>query len=288
MPRISSPQPSSSSHLTLDPTPCCPRSADPNFSYSSLSREAVLASRLGPASKALLTATALPAFISAAVAHVSQHAAEFEQLRGPERDQQEEAWWVRGSACGVAGGPRGVQQLWLQVGACSLGPLCCSENVLLLLAEHATRCTASCTSWPPCAMCALPVQCVPCRGRGRRAARFGADAMGRVTPPPDGDGAASDGPTPAPSPPPPPPVEHWRPPAPAVLPVGPPPPPKRSASMSEPPQCVFVTDTWLEEFRSELLGEAGGRGSGRAGKLGAWWSGWMGCGLASTGHDILN
>ncbi|GFR41135.1 hypothetical protein Agub_g1783 [Astrephomene gubernaculifera] len=56
---------------------------DHNFNYSSLSREAVLASRLSAASKQLLTAPTLPLFIRAALDHVAQHTAELQQLRAP-------------------------------------------------------------------------------------------------------------------------------------------------------------------------------------------------------------
>ncbi|EFJ51901.1 hypothetical protein VOLCADRAFT_116088, partial [Volvox carteri f. nagariensis] len=52
-----------------------------NFNYSALSREAVLATQLGPASVQLLTATTLPQFIRAALDHVRQHSGELSQLK---------------------------------------------------------------------------------------------------------------------------------------------------------------------------------------------------------------
>eukprot|EP00198_Chlamydomonas_reinhardtii_P014115 XP_001703452.1 hypothetical protein CHLREDRAFT_168966 [Chlamydomonas reinhardtii] len=60
-----------------------------DFNYSSLSREAVLASRLGAASKQLLTATSLPQFIRAALEHVTQHSSELQQLAEPDRAKAE-------------------------------------------------------------------------------------------------------------------------------------------------------------------------------------------------------
>ncbi|GLI69155.1 hypothetical protein VaNZ11_013723 [Volvox africanus] len=60
-----------------------------NFNYSSLSREAVLASQLGPASKQLLTATTLPQFIRAALDHVQQHSGELAQLRSAQQQPEE-------------------------------------------------------------------------------------------------------------------------------------------------------------------------------------------------------
>lgn len=71
-----------------------------DFNYSSLSREAVLASRLGAASKQLLTATSLPQFIRAALEHVTQHSSELQQLAEPDRAKAEHGC-VR--HCGCAG-----------------------------------------------------------------------------------------------------------------------------------------------------------------------------------------
>ncbi|GIL99732.1 hypothetical protein Vretimale_4869 [Volvox reticuliferus] len=60
-----------------------------NFNYSSLSREAVLASQLGLASKQLLTATTLPQFIRAALDHVQQHSGELAQLKSTQQQPEE-------------------------------------------------------------------------------------------------------------------------------------------------------------------------------------------------------
>ncbi|KAG2450136.1 hypothetical protein HYH02_000239 [Chlamydomonas schloesseri] len=60
-----------------------------DFNYSSLSRESVLASRLGTASKQLLTATSLPQFIRAALEHVTQHSTEMQQLVEPYKAKAE-------------------------------------------------------------------------------------------------------------------------------------------------------------------------------------------------------
>ncbi|KXZ56540.1 hypothetical protein GPECTOR_1g485 [Gonium pectorale] len=83
-------------------------STDTSYNYSSLSREAVLASRLGAASKALLTAATLPAFIKAALEHVAQHSGELGSLRaargaaGPEATASETRFRRRTGVADVA------------------------------------------------------------------------------------------------------------------------------------------------------------------------------------------
>ncbi|KAG2442732.1 hypothetical protein HXX76_002814 [Chlamydomonas incerta] len=227
-----------------------------DFNYSSLSREAVLASRLGAASKQLLTATSLPQFIRAALEHVTQHTSELQQLAEPDRAKAEHGKPHRrrlGKAAPVGlgtGNADGSSPGAVASAAAADGD---SDGD-----DPSTRRSSGSELWPE-------------YGSVRqRAAEFGwaapehraSMALGTDSPHRaseagvPGAGGAEGGEGGA--------GERWRPPAPAKAPAGSPAPAApgerkmgRTITIMRKPDAM-ITEEWMEEFRDHLLEIEGG------------------------------